>query len=92
MEGSGYTQCCPRKNDPSVAEEDIITFSSGYIQRSIATFPRQGTKIPWRLHQNYALDLLGLRYAPLEDGAMEFSGGRAPSEEPAALVVRSPAE
>ena len=33
---------------------------------------------PWRLHQNYALDLLDLRFSPLDDGALAFE--RAPAE------------
>jgi monooxygenase len=78
MDAHGYTQCVPRR-DPSVAEEPMIDFSSGYIQRSIAQFPKQGSRAPWRLYQNYALDLLALRRSPIDDGALEFSGPRAPA-------------
>jgi monooxygenase len=74
MDSHGYTQCCPRrKNDPSLKEAPILDFSSGYIRRSIDTFPRQGSFAPWKLHQNYAIDMFLLRYAPLADGSMEFS-------------------
>lgn len=73
MERHGYTQCCPRRNDPALREEPLIDFSSGYVQRSIAEFPKQGSFAPWKVYQNYALDLVTLRHAPLEDGAMEFS-------------------
>jgi monooxygenase len=62
--------------DPSITEEPWIDFSSGYVQRSIAKFPKQGSRTPWRLHQNYALDLLTLRYSPVEDGTMQFSRAR----------------
>jgi hypothetical protein len=50
-----------------------VDFSSGYIQRSAHKFPKQGTKRPWKLHQNYALDLLNLRYGSIRDSAMVFS-------------------
>jgi cation diffusion facilitator CzcD-associated flavoprotein CzcO len=73
MDAHGYTKCCPRRNDASVEELPILDFTSGYVQRSIADLPRQGSVAPWRLYQNYALDLLTLRYAPLRDRAMEFS-------------------
>jgi monooxygenase len=73
MDDHGYMRCCPRKNDPSLKEEPLMDFSSGYVQRSIASFPRQGSFAPWRLHQNYALDLLLLRHGSVEDGAMEFA-------------------
>jgi monooxygenase len=73
MDKHGFTRCCPRRNDPSLVEEPIIDFSSSYIQRSIASWPRQGSFAPWRLYQNYALDMVLLRHAPLRDSAMEFS-------------------
>ena len=73
MDEHGYRQCMPRNRDPSVRELPFIDFSSGYVQRSIDSFPKQGSKAPWRLHQNYALDILSLRLGSVEDGAMEFS-------------------
>jgi hypothetical protein len=76
MDAHGYVQCCPRRNDPSVKELPLIDFSSGYVQRSIAEFPRQGSEAPWKLYQNYALDTAMLKYAPLRDRAMEFTRAR----------------
>jgi monooxygenase len=72
MDEIGATICCPRKTDPSVTEEPLIDFSSGYVQRSIELFPRQGSVPPWKLHQNYALDLFMIRRGKVDDGAMEF--------------------
>ena len=48
-------------------------FSSGYIQRALHLFPRQGSRKPWKLHQNYARDLLSLRFGSVRDDAMVFS-------------------
>jgi cation diffusion facilitator CzcD-associated flavoprotein CzcO len=73
MDAHGYRQCTPRNRDPSLTTEPFIDFSSGYIQRSIHEFPKQGSRKPWRLHQNYALDIVSLRLAPLEDGTLEFA-------------------
>ena len=72
MQG-GYRRCTPRVSDPSITPEPWIDFSSGYVQRSIHLFPKQGSRAPWRLYQNYALDTLSLGLLPVEDGAMEFS-------------------
>jgi monooxygenase len=74
MDKNGYRQCTPRNADDSVEPEPWIDFSSGYIQRSLHELPRQGSKIPWKLHQNYALDIVMLRYGAIADGVMEFSG------------------
>jgi cation diffusion facilitator CzcD-associated flavoprotein CzcO len=73
MDEHRLRQCTPRRNDPSISEELWIDFSSGYVQRSIASFPKQGSKAPWRLHQNYALDVMALKFGAVEDDAMEFS-------------------
>ncbi len=73
MTRTGARQATPRNSDPSVGEVPWLDFSSGYVQRSIAKFPKQGTKAPWKLHQNYALDLMSLKFGSVEDGVMEFS-------------------
>jgi cation diffusion facilitator CzcD-associated flavoprotein CzcO len=72
MDANGYDICVPHLSDPSVTPEPILDFSSGYVLRSVADLPKQGSKEPWKLRQNYAVDLRKLRYAPLEDGAMQF--------------------
>jgi cation diffusion facilitator CzcD-associated flavoprotein CzcO len=74
MEAHGFTQCVPRRTDPSVKESPLIDFSSGYIRRSIDQLPRQGSAVPWKLYQNYALDRMTLRHGRIADGTMEFSG------------------
>ena len=76
MQKHGYRQCMPRNVDPSLAEEPWIDFSSGYVQRSLHKLPKQGSKLPWKLHQNYAFDIMMLRYGRVDDGVMEFQGAR----------------
>ncbi len=78
MDEHGDRQCTPRNRDPSVVERPFIDLASSYVLRSIDQFPKQGSKAPWRLHQNYPLDIVSLRFGALEDGAMEFSGAGAP--------------
>lgn len=66
-------QCTPRVKDADVVAEDWINFSSGYVQRSLDKFPKQGNKKPWRLNFSYARDILTLRWGKVIDGSMEFS-------------------
>ena len=75
MDQHGYSICTPRVNDPGIGEEPVIDFNSGYVLRALHTLPRQGLKTPWRLHQNYVKDLSLMRYAPVEDGSMQFKSG-----------------
>lgn len=77
MQRHGLRQCTPHNTDPTMKKAPLIDFTSGYILRSGALFPRQGTRAPWRLYQNYLLDLLSLRYGSLQDAAMEFSNPAA---------------
>ena len=72
MDRTGQPICTP-KPDPTVGEAPWLDFSSGYVQRGIDQFPKQGTKTPWKLHQNYALDLVSLRFGSVDDGVMQFS-------------------
>jgi len=58
--------------DPSVKPEPWVDFTSGYIQRAAARMPKQGDKRPWRLYQNYALDVMTLHFGRLQDDNMEF--------------------
>ena len=73
MKKTGERQVTPRNNDPEIGEVPWLDFSSGYVQRAMASFPKQGTKAPWKLHQNYALDLMNLRFTRIEDGVLAFS-------------------
>ena len=73
MDKRSYRQCVPRQNDPSVTEVPWLDFTSGYVQRAVAKFPRQGSKRPWKLYQNYALDIVTLRFGKIDDGIMQYS-------------------
>lgn len=73
MKATGLRQATPQLGEAAMDEEPWLDFSSGYVQRSIDRFPKQGSQAPWKLHQNYALDLMNLRYSRLEDGVMAFS-------------------
>lgn len=71
MKKRGMRQVTPRIAG-DVQPEPFLTFTSGYVQRGMDKFPRQGDRKPWRVHQNYALDLLALKFGGIDEG-MEFS-------------------
>jgi cation diffusion facilitator CzcD-associated flavoprotein CzcO len=73
MRKTGLRQATPVNDDPAMGTAPWLDFTSGYVKRAMDKFPRQGTKAPWKLHQNYALDLMSLRYAKLEDGVLRFT-------------------
>ena len=66
---------------------DDFNFTSGYVQRAISQFPKQGTKAPWKLKQNYAYDVVAIRRGAIDDGSLEFASrprARSGHEEPVA--------
>ena len=73
MDRRGVDICRPGLPDAGVGEAPWLDFSSGYVQRGMKAFPKQGTVKPWKLYQNYAMDLMSLRFGKLEDGIMAFS-------------------
>jgi cation diffusion facilitator CzcD-associated flavoprotein CzcO len=83
------TQIATPKGDPSVAELPWLDFSSGYVQRALHVLPKQGATKPWRLYQNYALDMMALRFGKVDDGTMQFSRAHsvAANEDRAAAVA-----
>jgi len=72
MDRHGYATCTPRVNDSDIELEPVLDFNSGYVLRALPSLPRQGSKTPWRLHQNYVKDLSMMRFGRVEDGTMEF--------------------
>ena len=84
MDEYGYQQCTPQSRDGSVAAQPFIDFSSSYVLRSIDQFPKQGSRAPWRLYQNYALDVLDFKLGGVDDGVMRFARAGAASPTPVA--------
>lgn len=72
MDRHQYRQCMPCNKDPLVQEAPLIDLSSSYVLRSVDRFPKQGSRAPWRLYQNYVLDLLSLRFGRVDDSGMTF--------------------
>jgi hypothetical protein len=60
------------------------------VRRSVKDFPSQGSKRPWRVRQNYALDVLDFKLGGVDDGVMRFERG-APARMAAAPAQVQPA-
>jgi len=72
MRKHGYQKAVPVR-DPSVETQNYLSFTSGYIQRANQILPKQGTRAPWQVNQNYLKDILLIKYGRLNDGVMKFS-------------------
>lgn len=84
MDERGHAQATPRAAAGVGPEKAFLTnLTSGYVERAIGRFPKQGPGEPWQVHQNYLRDLRSLRRAPVGE-AMEFRSA-AVAREPAAV-------
>ena len=78
MDKKGYAQARPQLDWADMEVAPLLDFTSGYVVRKLDELPKQGTVTPWRLHQNYLLDIMMLRMGRATDG-MEFSRTEKPA-------------
>jgi cation diffusion facilitator CzcD-associated flavoprotein CzcO len=71
MSRKNYSVVMPQKNT-SVGEENFLNLSSGYIERAQSILPKQGKKRPWRVYQNYLVDMLTTRFGNIKNRALKF--------------------
>lgn len=74
MDRTGAKQVTPRNRDANIDKLPFLDLNSGYIERAKDQLPHQGSRVPWRLHQNVILDWMMLHFAPVDDGVLEFQG------------------
>lgn len=72
MDKQGYRFVCPQANE-ALTPQPFLDFTSGYVLRATDHLPKQGPSSPWRVHQNYLMDLLALRFGRLQDGVLRFT-------------------
>ncbi len=70
MDSRGITSAVPVR-DPTADPAPFLDFQAGYVLRSVDDFPKQGSKVPWRVTMNYLRDLRALRYGSVTD-EMDF--------------------
>ena len=72
MDKTGTRIAVAERKDPNVKPAPLLEMSSGYVARAEATMPKGADRAPWKLYQNYAMDMDQLRNGKLEDGVMAF--------------------
>ncbi|HET6878017.1 MAG TPA: NAD(P)/FAD-dependent oxidoreductase [Jatrophihabitans sp.] len=78
MDEHGYSTAVARALDADRAAGSVMgALKSGYVVRGNAHLPRQGTRGPWKVTNNYLRDVPMLRRAPIDDGVLEFGTHRA---------------
>ena len=88
MDKTGTRIAVAERNDPNVKEAPLLDMTSGYVARAADTLPKGADRAPWKLYQNYAMDMDQLHNGKLEDGVMTF---RKPSAAGATSAQRKAA-
>jgi cation diffusion facilitator CzcD-associated flavoprotein CzcO len=65
----------------TLEEDDVLDFTSGYIERSRRGLPKSASTLPWRLSQDYRFDRKDMRRARLDDGFLQFARIGEPADE-----------
>ncbi|MBD0711473.1 MULTISPECIES: flavin-containing monooxygenase [unclassified Streptomyces] len=76
LDRHGHTTATPVATEADRSPDSVMgaSLTSGYIRRGDAVMPRQGTRDPWRVHNDYHRDRRALGRAPIEDPALRFTG------------------
>lgn len=75
MDKHDYSQFVVRPGPEDIGEESVMgsSLTSGYIKRADPVLPRQGTRKPWKVLDDYILDAPMLRHGRIADDVLEFT-------------------
>ena len=72
MDSHGHATVTPILDESEIELRPLLDFQAGYVQRTVDSFPRQGSHGPWTVHMSYRADRRRLRNGPVEDPALRF--------------------
>jgi monooxygenase len=72
MRDRGYAKAVPTVDESTMKPKPFFDLDAGYIRRGADRLPKQASKSPWTLRQNYVLDALTERFGDIEE-AMTFT-------------------
>ena len=85
MDSHGYTHAYPHLGSESMPEKPTFDLDAGYVKRSPHALPKSGTRRPWNVRHNYALDIVEHRFDRIEE-SMVFGRVQAAATSPRACV------
>ena len=81
MDAHGFETVVVEHPGSGVEERPFMEFTPGYVLRSLDELPKQGSRTPWRLNQNYLRDIRLIRRGKIADEGLRFA------KKPAAVAV-----
>jgi monooxygenase len=81
MDNNGFDTVEVEHPGAAVDERPFMEFTPGYVLRSLDQLPKQGSRTPWRLNQNYLRDIWLIRRAKVAGEGLRFA------KKPAAIAA-----
>jgi monooxygenase len=81
MDAEGFDTVVVEHPGPDVGERPFMEFTPGYVLRALDELPKQGSRTPWRLNQNYLRDIRLIRRGKIADEGLRFA------KKPVAVTV-----
>jgi len=72
MSKNNFKSFVPVIKNKKMTISPLLNLNSSYIHRSSHLFPKQGSKLPWKLYQNYFLDFITLRLNKINGDSIKF--------------------
>lgn len=67
MKEHNFATCIPEFDYENLQTERLLDFDANYILRAEKILPKQGSKAPWKVYQNYVKDVFALKYGSITD-------------------------
>jgi hypothetical protein len=67
MKDNNFSVVVPQFDYENLQSEPLLDFNAGYVLRANDVMPKQGSKAPWKVYQNYIKDVFSLKYADVKD-------------------------
>ncbi|OBI20350.1 FAD-containing monooxygenase EthA [Mycobacterium sp. E2327] len=77
MDDNGFDTVVVEHPGSDVEERPFMDFTPGYVLRSLDELPKQGSRTPWRLNQNYVRDIQLIRRGKIADEGLRFAKSTA---------------
>ena len=71
MDRKGYEVVVPEV-PADIEGEEFLPLDSGYMKRARHILPKNGSRRPWRVYQNYLMDMLLTRFGRVRDRHLKF--------------------
>lgn len=72
MSEKQFQVCTPTFDSTNFESTPLLDFDAGYVKRAFDALPKQGSKSPWKVYQNYLIDTVSLKMSKVDDQYLAY--------------------